>query len=261
MFDLKQILTKELEEQRKLLALYEKRMRALPEGRLAVNTVRGRRYYFKYEKGKRSYLGRDSHEEVRNMQMRNILSAMTERIKDNDILISKFLQDYQDPSPAAVEALLSKAYQRESAEPFSLHMKRNVRNWGEQKYEKSTKYPENLVHRTMKGDYVRSKSEVIIANALFVKGIQYRYEELTQVGRHIFAPDFKVLIPHTGKVKIIEHFGMMHDPVYRGRAMEKMETYIENGYRPYEDILFAFEDLEGNIDAKNLDTLIDSFVV
>ena len=38
-----------------------------------------------------------------------------------------------------------------------------------------------------------------------------------------------------------------------------MSVYIENGYRPYEDIVFTFDDLDGNIDAKNLETLIENF--
>ena len=40
-----------------------------------------------------------------------------------------------------------------------------------------------------------------------------------------------------------------------------MEYYIVNGYRPYEDILFTFDDLDGNIDARALELLIDHFMM
>ena len=32
-----------------------------------------------------------------------------------------------------------------------------------------------------------------------------------------------------------------------------MEYYIVNGYRPYEDILFTFDDLDGNISSEILE--------
>lgn len=113
----------------------------------------------------------------------------------------------------------------------------------------------------MKGDMVRSKSEVIISNTYLLKRAQYRYEEETKVGNKTFAPDFKVLIPRTNKIKLHEHFGRMDDPEYRRKAMWKMEYYIVNGYRPYEDILFTFDDLDGNIDARALELLIDHFMM
>ena len=53
---------------------------------------------------------------------------------------------------------------------------------------------------------------------------------------------------------------MMHDPVYRERALKKINEYIAAGYRPYEDILFTFDDLDGNIDAQVLDNLIETFM-
>lgn len=80
------------------------------------------------------------------------------------------------------------------------------------------------------------------------------------VGNKLLAPDFRVLVPRQNKIKIHEHFGRMDDPEYRRKAMWKIEHYIVNGYRPYVDILFTFDDLDGNIDAQALDLLIDNFM-
>lgn len=38
-------------------------------------------------------------------------------------------------------------------------------------------YEENLIHKTKKGDFVRPKSELIIADKLFDKGTSYEYEQ------------------------------------------------------------------------------------
>lgn len=258
MFDLREIMGKEMLEQKQLKKLYDRKLQTLPEGSLSVTQKKGRNYYCKYQDGVKSYIGKDC-EEITELQTRKLLSEILKRIDANEAIMKNFLAAYQDISLNVVEESLSKAYQSESGEVAVVLGVNNYKNWGTQKYQRSTKYPENLVHRTLKGDMVRSKSEVIIANNLFTKGLQYRSEEITKIGKYIFAPDFKILVPSQNKVKILEHFGMMHDPEYREKALWKISTYIEDGYRPYEDILFTFDDLDGNIDAHNLDILITNF--
>ena len=88
---------------------------------------------------------------------------------------------------------------------------------------------------TIKGERVRSKSEKIIADELFRKGIPYKYEMPINVldfrGREIIIyPDFTVLNKQTGKRWIIEHFGLMDSPEYYDKAMLKLDTYERNGY-------------------------------
>ena len=58
---------------------------------------------------------------------------------------------------------------------------------------------------TAKGHSVRSKSELLIADALFYHGIRYEYEkELILSGRTIY-PDFTIRHPQTGKIFYWEH--------------------------------------------------------
>ncbi len=258
MFDLDRIIEKELQSQKNLKKIYQQRMGNLAKGTLSVTEKKGNRYYCKYVDGKKFYLGKE-HAEIHELKARKILTETIKRIETNMTFMKQFLEGYQDISLDAVEASLSKAYHSEDGKAFAVVNAPNYKNWGDQQYRRDTKYPETLVHRTLKGDYVRSKSEVIIANCYYLKNIQYRSEEVTQVGKYFFAPDFKILVPGKRKIKIHEHFGLMNNSEYREKALWKMSVYIENGYRPYEDIIFTFDDIDGNIDAKNLDTLITSF--
>ena len=258
MFDLNRIVEQELQSQRNLKKVYEKKIDALPEGMLSVTEKKGSLYYSKYIGNKKIYLRKDC-QEIDQLKARKLLTEAMRRMEVNEILMKQFLQEYQDISLDSVEASLSKAYKSDDGKAYEVIHAPNYKNWGDQEYRRDTKYPETLVHRTMKGDYVRSKSEVIIANCYYTKDIQYRSEEFTQVGKYMFAPDFKILVPGKRKIKIHEHFGMMHNPQYREKALWKMSVYIENGYRPYEDIIFTFDDLDGNIDTKNLDLLITNF--
>lgn len=71
-----------------------------------------------------------------------------------------------------------------------------------------------------KGERVRSKSEVIIADMLNRKGISYRYEYpvyLKNVGQ--IYPDFTVLDAIRRREIYWEHLGMMDDPDYAEMAI------------------------------------------
>ncbi len=260
MFDVKNFMEKALRQQRNLLRIYEQRLKKLPAGSLTISRSRGRAYYQKYFRGKRTYLGSSEKKEVRDLQARKTLECMCERIKSNELLILDFLNKYQTPLPESVQKTLGEAYQNDQLDLFSIPVRKNNQNWAEQPYRRNSMYPEQLTQKTLRGDFVRSKSEVIIANTYFSKTILYRCEEVIQVGNYTFAPDFSVWVASLDKVKYHEHFGMMHDPRYREKALKKINEYIAAGYRPYEDILFTFDDLEGNIDAQVLDNLIEAFM-
>ena len=57
---------------------------------------------------------------------------------------------------------------------------------------------EKLIHRTMRGEAVRSKSEVIIADHLANRGLVYRYEAPLTLGGETRFPDFTVEDSDTG---------------------------------------------------------------
>ena len=91
---------------------------------------------------------------------------------------------------------------------------------------------ERLLHRTARGEAVRSKSEVIIANLLHAKGIDYRYEEPLEFDGIINYPDFTIEDDSTGKTYYWEHLGMLNDQSYRRRWNEKLTWYKEYGVLP-----------------------------
>lgn len=91
---------------------------------------------------------------------------------------------------------------------------------------------------TARGERVRSKSEIIIADALFRRGIPYRYEyphELLLAGarnrkRIVVYPDFTCLNVRTHREIVWEHFGMIDVPEYCQNMASKMEMYLQNGF-------------------------------
>ncbi len=83
-----------------------------------------------------------------------------------------------------------------------------------------------LIHRTARGELVRSISEVVVADALHAEGIDYHYEKALRgkdgVERY---PDFTAEDPATGVTVYWEHLGMLSDTAYLRRWEKKLEWY------------------------------------
>lgn len=82
----------------------------------------------------------------------------------------------------------------------------------------------NKIYKTRKGDLVRSKSEVIIANLLFDEKIEYEYEKKLYYAKGKWIePDFTISLD--GKEFYWEHLGLIGTEDYDRRWLEKREIY------------------------------------
>ncbi len=124
---------------------------------------------------------------------------------------------------------------------------------------------ENLIHRTVRGEAVRSKSEVIIANLLHAKGHEYEYEPLLLDldGSRRYG-DFLIEDPELGIKVYWEHLGRLDDPVYRARWQRKLDWYRTHGIVPREEgggtagtLIITRDDEHGGIDSAQISALIE----
>ena len=121
-------------------------------------------------------------------------------------------------------------------------------------------YEAGLIHRTARGELVRSKSEVIIADALFDKGIDYEYEkELHLNGDGIKSPDFTIEDAESGSKFYWEHCGMMSDETYRRRWECKRMIYEKHGIVEGKNLIVSFDKSNGSIDSKEIRNLIAKY--
>lgn len=92
-----------------------------------------------------------------------------------------------------------------------------------------------LIHRTTRGELVRSKSEVIIADLLHALDVPYLYEQ-SFVGPDgsVRYPDFTVDDAESGRRLLIEHLGMLDRPDYVRRWEAKRSWYEAAGVVPVE---------------------------
>ena len=95
---------------------------------------------------------------------------------------------------------------------------------------------EFLVNRTRRGEPVRSKSEVIIADNLYSENIDYVYEQklIGSDGVERY-PDFTIEDSESGIIYYWEHLGMLVDKNYRERWQRKLEWYRQQDILPMEE--------------------------
>ena len=95
---------------------------------------------------------------------------------------------------------------------------------------------------TLKGERVRSKSEIFIADMLYQARIPYRYEYpfcIRGVGK--VYPDFTVLDMKNRREILWEHLGMMDDSTYVEKAIKKLAMYEQEGIYPGENLILTYE--------------------
>lgn len=127
---------------------------------------------------------------------------------------------------------------------------------------------EGLIHLTTRGEAVRSKSEVIIANLLHAKNVKYHYEHPLEMDDVVKYPDFTIEDDDTGTTYYWEHCGMLHDLAYKRRWEEKKVWYRDHGILPHEEgggpkgtLIETRDEKNGSIDSKKINALIAEVLV
>jgi len=120
-------------------------------------------------------------------------------------------------------------------------------------------FSEHLIHKTLQGEMVRSKSELVIANMLYEMGIDYQYERPFQGSNdhRTLRPDFSFIDP-AGDLVLWEHLGMLSRPDYRDGWNWKKNWYAENGFEIGDNLFTTEDDPQGGLDATEIKKVADT---
>ncbi len=131
--------------------------------------------------------------------------------------------------------------------PLTLSDEQYASQWKTEPYQGLPFAPDAPVYTTNQGERVRSKSEVLIANALAQHKIPYRYEyPLKLQGQHnsnstTLYPDFLCLNLRTRQEFIWEHFGLMDSQEYVSNTVSKLNLYAQNKITPGKKLIITME--------------------
>ncbi|MBR3056387.1 MAG: hypothetical protein IKG93_00315 [Clostridiales bacterium] len=111
------------------------------------------------------------------------------------------------------------------------------RNWIPNEYRKN-----ELIYLTKRGELVRTKAEVLIADTYFDLNIPYIYEMPVEMcNGEIYHIDFTALQKSTRKVVYHEHMGLLDDSGYRRDNMQKLDLYRRSGIYVGKNLILTHE--------------------
>ena len=234
----------------------ENRKSSFPDGVLNIKTTKNGTYYYCHIGDNKKYLGRKDEDLIRQLVQKELITKAIKVSKKESSIILKVLHEYPDE---VIEDLYDNlpGSRKKYATPFFLDTVQYAQQWLSIPYTPKSFKKDAPVFYTLKGERVRSKSEVIIADRLYAKGIPYKYECPLQVGDEIIHPDFTILRLSDRKIVYHEHCGKMDDPDYTEDLVSRVKKYGRAGIYPGNGLSFSFESSKQPLDISWLDDFIE----
>ena len=237
----------------------EIRLRELPEGRLKIRRSGSHTYYYRSGSGRtggEKILGGEEDKLIRNLAQKTYLENIVKTAKEEQAALKKALDSYPQLLPEQIYGTLPEERQA-LINPIVPTDEEFVRQWLAIPFKPKEIKEGTAFYVTMKGERVRSKSEQIIADRLFAKGIPYKYECPLKVGRETYHPDFTILRLSDRQEIYYEHIGKLDDPQYVNDNAPKYNAYYRNGILPGVKLFMTFETSEYPLDMRALDKVIE----
>ena len=257
--DALQELKEKLREEQEMIRMLDRLLQHAPEGSVNIATTKGYPRYYRYLNGRKSYLGNRDSELVKQLIRKGYYSDMLKEAKQEAKILRRFLKQYAPDGHVRIYERLHPLRQK-AIDPLVLPDDAFAEKWLEEHREMTRLQPNPFMRPqdflTLNGEYVRSKTEKIIADLLYHLGIPYVYECPLQLSDGKVYPDFTILNKRTRKVYYLEHFGMMDTPEYAAAAVRKIKRYEKSGYFIGENMLATWELSDAPLGTAELERMI-----
>lgn len=231
-----------------------------PDGRLSCSQ-NGKYIAYKYLlNGECTYIPKKNLDFIKKLGEKQLLCAYLKDLEKEQKAVEAFLKIYESAS-SKVEYLLSQPSYQSVIARVCQPESENLEQWSRADYEKNQLHPENLIHSCLSGHIVRSKSEAMIAQALFMHKIPFRYEAALKLDDIIYYPDFTIRHPKSGEYFYWEHFGLMDTPGYAKNAFQKLNVYCQYNIIPTINLITTYETREHPLISQNIENLIQEYFV
>ncbi|MBE5954624.1 MAG: ATPase [Lachnospiraceae bacterium] len=236
-----------------------KKISQLPNGCLICAKNGSFIKWYVSENQKPVYLPKKHKNMAQKLAMKRYYTELLTTLKREQDAIYRYLDHHQDNSNNSASQLLSQPGYKELLSPLFMPTSHKLTEWMLEPYDKNPKHPEQLSIKTNSGNMVRSKSEAFIDMLLHANKIPFKYECALTLGSTVFYPDFTIMHPKTGEIFYWEHFGMMDDPVYAGKAYSKLQKFSKHGIIPSINLITTYETQEHPLDLDTVQKLIEQY--
>lgn len=245
-------LKNELDRQSQLLKESQENLESAPEGFLYIRETGKKQSYYHVISSSNTHIKISDSHFIRKLIEKSRHKAIARICRNNIKVLKKALKTY---IPLIPQNLLSTKLHELSIELY--------KNNSQCTYHKAPFDPKVHKHETVSGDMVRSKSEVIISNALWHYSLPANYEELfpyPDADGNWFYPDFTIHCPD-GTVIIWEHWGLLDKHSYCLHNAGKLHTYNENGFIIGKNLIITQDDNNGNCSTALIYHIIENYIL
>ena len=225
----------------KEISTLEKQLETFPSGKLICTRSNK---YFKWihsDGHTHTYIPKKQRPYAEQLAIKKYLSEQLNELRHEKTAIDFYLR-HHDHSPSKTEQLLSASSGfQELLSPYFKPISEELSDWMTSSFATNPLYPEQLVHKTISGNQVRSKSEALIDMSLYIHRIPFRYECALLLDELTIYPDFTIRHPKTGEYYYWEHFGLMDDESYCKNACSKLHLYSSHGIIPSIHLITTYE--------------------
>ena len=249
------------------ISFLEKELAEVPGGTIRIRTLNGKKhYYHRYITGDRLLERSIPHSENRTITAlaeKRYIHKVLPVMKQNLRAARQFLLIHSGKNEDSIAADGIPAEILESIEKIYVTVGDKRKKWLAQTWTEQPGFDNRPQFRTLRGEYVRSKSEAFIADALYRHDLPYLYEKpLSFDGlRYPLFPDFTIYDPYTDKEVFWEHFGMMENAEYAEKTCRKLSYYLNAGLIPGHGLICTFETNHQPISSADIEMLIRTLTV
>lgn len=248
----------QLRLQQKLTEIHDI-LQTLPNGKLICCHHKNYSKWYHSNGHTRVYIPKSNRQLAQQLAMKKYLTCLQTELSTEKKALDFYLRHVPD-SPGAAARLLTEDFAFhellfDSFQPLSS----KLAQWASESFPANPKHPENLLHKTVSGHMVRSKSEAMIDLFLSTNHIPFRYECELQLDEHRLYPDFTIRHPKTGNYYYWEHFGMMDDAVYCRNAISKIGFYASHGILPSIQLITTYETMEHPLSTEVIQKIIEHY--
>ena len=230
-----------------------------PQGKLRISCSNNTTQYYQIDGKNRKYIHKKEIKLIRALAQKNYNEKLLPVLNEELAQINATLSLLQKNKIASIFNCLS--LERQSlVEPVTLSNEEYTKLWQTEEYSHKP-FHENAPNLfTAKGERVRSKSEIIIADTLLRLNIPYRYEFPVKLKKFTVHPDFYGLNVRTRQEFLWEHLGMMDLPEYSASTIEKLNAYQDAGFFPGKNLIISMETSESPLSSKKVEQLTKQYL-
>ena len=221
--------------------LLKNQLDSLPEGKLICSQNQGYSKWYQSDGHEKTYIPKKNRDLAEQLAVKKYLSLQIKELLHEKNAIQLYLNHHSRNQGQAQQLLASDSAYHDLLAGHFTQFSQELAEWMSSPYQHNPLHPEQLIHKSVSGNMVRSKSEAIIDMFLYTNHIPFRYECALQLGEVTIYPDFTIRHPKTGEIYYWEHFGLIDYPEYSQKSYSKLHLYSKHQIFPSINLITTFE--------------------